>query len=279
LSSASARWSDVAKSHARLSRLANQILPRVAAVGGLLLIWWLASMSGLFTESMLPPPGAVIRSFVDNFAQPDPPRESILAATQASIIRLIVGLGIGILIGTMTGLAMAASTWTQRSVGSLMSGLQALPSISWLPLAIIWFGLSERSILFVVIIASIPAVAIAAASAIRLVPPLLVRAGRTLGARRGALSRRVVLPAAVPAYIAGLQSAWALAWRALMAGELISTGGKGLGHLLDANRQIFSTSNIFAVMLMIVIVGMVVESLFGVLDRRVRSRRGLLVDA
>ena len=157
-----------------------------------------------------------------------------------------------------------------------MSGLQALPSISWLPLAIIWFGLTERAILFVVIIASIPAVAIAAASAIRLVPPLLVRAGRTLGARRGTLYRRVVLPAAVPAYVAGLQSAWALGWRALMAGELISTGGKGLGHLLDANRQIFSTENIFAVMLMIIIVGMAVEAVFGIVDRRVRSRRGLL---
>jgi NitT/TauT family transport system permease protein len=269
LSSASARWSSVAR----------QILPRLAAIGGLLLVWWAAAASGLFTESVLPHPGSVIGAFGENFAQPDPPRESILDATQASIIRLIVGLGIGVLIGTVIGLAMAASTWTQRSVGSLTSGLQALPSISWLPLAIIWFGLSERAILFVVIIASIPAVAIAAASAIRLVPPLLVRAGRTLGARRGTLYGRVVLPAAFPAYLAGLQTAWALAWRALMAGELISTGGKGLGHLLDANRQIFSTSNILAVMLMIIIVGMTVEALIGIVDRRVRSRRGLLVNA
>ena len=266
MSSASARW----------SRVAKQIWPRVAAVAGVLLAWWAASASGLFDSTALPTPGDVLRAFGDNFAQPDPPRESILAATQASLLRLIVGLGIGILIGTVIGLAMAASSAIQRSVGSLMSGLQALPSISWLPLAIIWFGLTERAILFVVVIASIPAVAIAAASAIRLVPPLLVRAGRTLGARRGTLYRRVVLPAAVPAYVAGLQSAWALGWRALMAGELISTGGKGLGHLLDANRQIFSTENIFAVMLMIIIVGMAVEAVFGIVDRRVRSRRGLL---
>ncbi|HYZ12341.1 MAG TPA: ABC transporter permease [Actinomycetota bacterium] len=279
MSSASARWSDVAGSSATWSNVAKQILPRLAAVGGLLLIWWLISISGLFSESVVPAPDSVIASFAENFAQPSPPRESILDAAQASVIRLIVGLGIGILIGTALGLTMAASAWIQRSVGSLMSGLQALPSISWLPLAIIWFGLNERAILFVVVIASIPAVAIAAASAIRLVPPLLVRAGRTLGARRWTLYRRVVLPAAVPAYLGGLQSAWALAWRALMAGELISTGGKGLGHLLDANRQIFSTRNIFAVMLMIIIVGMSVEALFGAVDRRVRSRRGLLVNA
>ena len=264
----------------RWRRLADQIWPRAAAIGAVLLLWWAVSASGLFIVAVLPPPGEALRAFADTFAQDSPPnRESLVQATQASVIRLIVGLGIGVLIGTIFGLAMAASTAIQRSLGSLMSGLQALPSISWLPLAIIWFGLNERAILFVVIIASIPAVAIAAASAIRLVPPLLVRAGRTLGAKRGTLYARVVLPAAVPAYVAGLQSAWALGWRALMAGELISTGGRGLGHLLDANRQLTSTSNIFAVMLMIIIVGMAVESLFGIVDRRVRSRRGLLVNA
>jgi NitT/TauT family transport system permease protein len=261
-------------------RLADQIWPRAAAIGAVLLIWWAVANSGLFIEAVLPPPGEALSAFAGTFAQDSPPnRESLLQATQASLIRLIVGLGIGIVIGTVFGLAMATSTAIQRSLGSLMSGLQALPSISWLPLAMIWFGLNERAILFVVIIASIPAVAIAAASAIRLVPPLLVRAGRTLGAERWRLYGRVVLPAAVPAYVAGLQSAWALGWRALMAGELISTGGKGLGHLLDANRQRTDTENIFAVMLMIIIVGMSVEALFGVLDRRVRSRRGLLVTA
>lgn len=269
MSSASARWRGVAR----------QVWPRAAAVGGLLLVWWAVTASGFFTTSVLSPPGEVLEAFVDNFAQPDPPRESILAATQASVTRLVVGLAVGIVVGTVLGLAMASSVVVQRSIGSLMSGLQALPSISWLPLAILWFGLTERAILFVVIIASIPAVAIASASSIRLVPPLLVRAGRTLGAQHATLYRRVVLPAAVPGYVAGLQSAWALGWRALMAGELISTGGKGLGHLLDVNRQATLVSNIFAVMLMIIIVGMAVEALFGIVDRRVRNRRGLLATA
>ena len=262
---------------ARTRRFAGQVVPRVLAIGLLLLLWWAAAVSGFLNDSVLPAPGAVLSAFVDNFAQPDPPRESLLQAAQASLIRLVVGLSVGIVVGTVIGLAMAASTLVQRSIGSLMAGLQALPSISWLPLAILWFGLSERAILFVVIIAAIPAVAIASASSIRLVPPLLVRAGRTLGARSWFLQRRVVLPAAIPGYLAGLQSAWALAWRALMAGELISTGGKGLGHLLDANRQALLVSNIVAVMLMIIAVGMLVEAFFGVLDRRVRRKRGLLV--
>jgi NitT/TauT family transport system permease protein len=266
LSSANGRWRNLGK----------QLAPRLLAVGALLLVWWATAASGIFSQSELPFPGEVLRDFADNFAQPDPPRESILEATQASLIRLVIGLSIGIVVGTVIGLAMAASEFVQRSIGSLMAGLQALPSISWLPLAIVWFGLSERAILFIVIIAAIPAVAIGAASSIRLVPPLLVRAGRTLGARSWILQRRVVLPAAIPGYVGGLQAAWALSWRALMAGELISTGGKGLGHLLDANRQLFLVSNIFAVMLMIIIVGMFVEALFGVLDRRIRSKRGLL---
>ncbi|HZD79123.1 MAG TPA: ABC transporter permease [Actinomycetota bacterium] len=255
----------------------SQLWPRLAAIGGLLLVWWLAYRSGLFNPAELPSPGQVITAFGDTFFKPHPPRESILAATQASLIRLCVGLAMGITVGTSIGLSMAVSSSVQRSVGSLMSGLQALPSISWLPLAILWFGLTERAILFVVIIASIPAVAIAAASSIRLVPPLFVRAGRTMGARGWTLYRRVVLPAAVPGYVGGLQSAWALGWRALMAGELISTGNKGLGHLLDANRQLLLTSNIFAVMLMIIVVGMAVEMTLGSIDRRVRARRGLVL--
>lgn len=255
----------------------EQMWPRVAAIAALVAVWWVASASGYWDPATLPSPARVLSAFARTFTTPDPPRESILAATQASLIRLVVGLVVGISVGTVLGVGMAMSSTIQRSVGSLMSGLQALPSISWLPLAILWFGLTERAILFVVIIAAIPAMAIAAASSIRLVPPLLVRAGRTMGARRATLYRRVVLPAAVPGYLAGLQSAWALGWRALMAGELISTSGKGLGHLLELNRQAFLPSNIFAVMLMIVIVGMLVESMFGAIDRRVRVRRGLLV--
>jgi NitT/TauT family transport system permease protein len=265
----------------RLRSIASQLWPRVAAVAGLLLVWQFVAMSGFFTTTVLPTPSDVVGSFLHDFASPTPPRESILAGTQASLIRLGVGLAVGILVGTAIGIAMASSSLVQRSVGSLMAGLQALPSISWLPLAMLWFGFTERAVLFVVVIGSIPAVSIASASSVRLVPPLLIRAGRTLGARGWTLYGRVILPAAVPGYVVGLQQAWALGWRALMAGELIlmATGGKGLGHLLEANRQLQQTSAVFAVMIMIMLVGMAVEATFGVVDRRVRGRRGLLVRA
>ena len=124
---------------------AGQIIPRLAAIGLLLLAWWATVATGVFSSNVLPSPGAVLQAFMNSFLTPDPPRESILQAAQASLIRLVVGLSVGIVVGTIIGLAMAASTLVQRSIGSLMAGLQALPSIAWLPLAILWFGLSEKA--------------------------------------------------------------------------------------------------------------------------------------
>ena len=255
---------------------ASQVLPRLVAFAGLVALWWAVAATGIFDPTILPAPPEVARAFAGSFLGGRPGSESILAATIASLVRLAVGMAAAIAIGTVVGALMAASPAIGRSVGGLMTGLQALPSISWLPLAILWFGLSERAILFVVVIGAVPAVALATDSGIRLVPPLLVRAGRTLGARGGVLYRRVVLPAALPGYVAGLRQAWALGWRALMAGELIATGSRGLGHLLDASQQQFRTDLVLAVMLMIVLIGMVVEGALGLLDRRVRGRRGLL---
>lgn len=254
----------------------NQIWPRVAAVGGLVLVWWAAAATGLWDKTQLPSPADVWDALGDNAFDSRGPGEGILVAVQLSVLRLAFGMGVAVVLGTLVGVAMAASPFVHRSIGSLMTGLQALPSISWLPLAVLWFQLSERAIMFVVIIGAFPAVAIAAANSLRLVPPLLVRAGRTLGARGWTLYRSVVLPAAVPGYIGGLQQAWALAWRALMAGELIATGAQGLGHLQDVAREQFNTPLVIAVMVVIIVIGMAVDLGFGAIDRRMRSRRGLV---
>jgi NitT/TauT family transport system permease protein len=256
----------------------NQAWPRLLAVGLLVLLWWAVSETGFYDKTILPTPADVGRALTGNWTETRGSTEGLGSALMKSVIRLAFGMVVSVAVGTVIGLAMGSSRFIQRSVGSLMTGLQALPSISWLPLAILWFGLTERAVMFVVIIAGIPAVAIATASAVRLVPPLLVRAGRTLGARGGQLYRQVVLPAAVPGYVGGLQSAWALAWRALMAGELIVTAGaQGLGHFQEVARNQFQADLVIATMVVIIIVGMVVELAFSAWDRQVRSRRGLLV--
>ncbi|HEX8100671.1 MAG TPA: ABC transporter permease [Actinomycetota bacterium] len=258
----------------RWKAILKNVGPRFAAIGGLVAVWWLVSRSGFFDRTILPSPATVWRALVHNFSGDD----GIAVAAEKSLLRLAIGLGLAIVVGTSIGVAMAASETVRRSVGALMTGLQALPSISWLPLAILWFGLTERAILFVVIIAAIPAVALATTGSVRLVPPLLVRAGRTLGARGWRLYREVVVPAAIPGYVAGLTQSWAFAWRALMAGELIATGARGLGHLQDVARQQFDAPKVMAVMVMIVAIGMAVDFVLGTLDRRVRARRGLLTE-
>jgi NitT/TauT family transport system permease protein len=253
--------------------LLAQIWPRVALVGGILLLWWAVSASGLVPDWALPSPAAVWDQLTENFFG----EGGLFVAAQRSLLRLAIGMAAAVVIGTLLGIAMAGSEAVQRSVGTLMTGLQALPSIAWLPLAAIWLGFGERAVLFVVVIGAFPAIAIATAASLRQAPPTLVRAGRTLGARGWTLYRRIVLPAAVPGYWAGLQQAWAIAWRALLAAELIIAGGVGLGHLLG--RASFDASLILAVMVVIVVIGVAVDYLFAVVDRRIRRRRGLLATA
>ncbi len=234
----------------------RQVWPRLAAVAGLVLIWWLVYRSGYFSPVVLPSPLEVWRSIGHNTTN-----GKITRATEASLGRLFIGFTLSVVSGTVIGLLMVASKSVERSVGSLIIGLQSLHSIAWLPLAILWFGLGESAVLFVVVIGSLPSVALATLNSLRQVPPLLV-----------------VFPASIPGYVGGLQQGWAFAWRSLMAGELIIGGSLGLGQLLNFSRENLDTPLVLGVMVMIVIIGMTVDlAVFGVLDRRIRSRRGLLL--
>jgi NitT/TauT family transport system permease protein len=259
---------------ARRARAAlEQIWPRAAIVALILVAWWALYETGRWSDLLLPSPAAVWTALTSNLTGP----QGILVAAERSILRLFVGLGVAILIGTPIGMAMAGSRFFQRSVGSVIVGLQAIPPIAWLPLAIVWLGFTEKAVVFVVIVGSFPAVAIATASALRLVQPSLVRTGRTLGARGWRLYSRVVLPAAVPEYIAGLQQAWAIAWRALLAAEVLQTGARGLGHLNFRALAELDTPLMIATIIAIMFVGVAFDWLFTLVDRRVRARRGLLV--
>jgi NitT/TauT family transport system permease protein len=242
-------------------------------IAALLLLWWAVTASGLIPPDRLPSPTQVWDAFTANLTGPN----GLLPAARGSIIRLAVGLGIAVIVGTLIGFAMAASTIVQRSLGTLMTALQALPSIAWLPLAIVWFGFTERAVMFVVFIGGVPAVAIATAISIRQVPPIWTRAARTMGAGGWTLQRTVVLPACVPGYWTGLQQAWAVAWRALLAAEIIRIGAaRGLGHLLEGTSP-DDIAMIIAIMGVIVVIGLAIDIFFSVVDRRIRRRRGLPV--
>ena len=246
-------------------------------------MWWAVWATGWFSSHALPSPADVWNALTSNLTGD----AGLLAAAWGSVLRLAIGLAAVIVVGTLAGIATAASRLAQRTLGTLMTALQAIPPIAWLPVAILWLGFTERAVIFVVVIGATPAIAIATAAALRQVPPALVRAGRTMGARGWALYRTVVMPAAVPGYWVGLQQAWAVAWRAVIAAELIRTGAaRGLGHLLDASLvrvdgsvRVVDPPLVFAALVVIVVIGLLVDYVFAVVDRRIRRRRGLLAPA
>jgi NitT/TauT family transport system permease protein len=164
--------------------------------------------------------------------------------------------------------------WLRAAVGPLVVGLQALPSICWLPLALLWFGLSEKAILFVVVMGSLLSIVIATEGAVRAVPTLYIRAARTMGARRLRLYTRVILPASLPGILTGLKLGWTFAWRSLMAGELLYVAG-GLGQMLTLGRELNDMARVMAVMVAIVSLGLTFERLlFGAIEKRLRERWG-----
>ena len=236
-----------------------------------LLIWELLSRFGPWPRWLLPGPAAVTGSVSAMLADGRLPHAAV-----RSLARLAQGYGLSAAIGVPLGVLMARSPGVNSALRPAVLGLQALPSICWLPLAILWFGLSESAILFVVVMGSLLAIAIATEDAIAGVDPVLLRAAGTLGIRRLRFVAGVLLPAALPGVLTGLKLGWSFAWRALMAGELLFVAG-GLGQLLQAGREVLDAAQVMGVMAAIVAIGVAVDRvLFRVLELRVRRRWGLL---
>jgi NitT/TauT family transport system permease protein len=195
--------------------------------------------------------------------------------------RAAVGYGAAVLIGSLVGAVVSRISVLRRAVGSMITGLQTMPSIAWFPLAILLFTLSERAIAFVVILGAAPSIANGLITGIDHVPPLLLRSGKMLGARRFGLYRHVILPASLPSYVAGLKQGWAFAWRSLMAGELlvVIAGHPSIGTNLSAAREFVDAPWLYSTMIVIFILGVVADSLFGRVDLAIRRRWGLLESA
>jgi NitT/TauT family transport system permease protein len=191
--------------------------------------------------------------------------------------RAAAGYAIAVVLGALVGLAIARVRVVRIAIGSLITGLQTMPSIAWFPLAILLFELSESAILFVVVLGAAPSVANGIIAGVDHVPPLLVRAGRVVGARGTSLYRHVILPAALPSVLAGLKQGWAFAWRSLMAGELlvIVANKPSIGARLQFARELSDAPALLAYMIVILVIGIAVDTLFAVVDRSLRARRGL----
>ena len=230
-------------------------------------IW--AAGSSLAHSPLFPGPFAVGRAIVASARD-----GTLTRALITSVLRLLVGYSVSVVGGVLLGVALARSQRMKSTVGPMILGLSSVPSICWLPLAILWFGLSEWAIQTVIVLGALLPIAVATDSAVRQVPPQLIRAARTMGATGPRLLWSVVIPAAFPGILSGAKLGWTFALRSLMAGELLFVSG-GLGQLLETGRDIGDTALVLAIIVTIVALGRASEwLLFGRLDREVGRRWG-----
>jgi NitT/TauT family transport system permease protein len=255
-------------------RIVRVLVPKLVAAACLLGVWELVVLLGIWPSYVIPSPADVWQAFTEQARS-----GHIGGAVWTSLQRGFEGYLFAVLIGTPLGLLIARVRTVRYAIGSLVAALQSLPSVTWVPVGIVWFGLSQTTILFVVVMGAVPSIAGGMVSAVDNIPPILLRVGDALGARGVARYRHIVLPAALPGYIAGLKQAWSFSWRSLMAAELITAGpslGLGLGHLLNVGRDESDMRQMMMAILVILAVGVLVDALaFSPIDRAVRRRHGL----
>jgi len=234
-----------------------------------ILIW--AAVSRIGGDEVFPGPGEAMTALWLRVRD-----GSLGVSVLLSVRRLLIGYSLSLVSGGVLGVLMAGSERFRNASSPIVTGLQALPSVCWLPLGLLWFGLSDKAILFVIVLGSSLSIAIAIDAGCRNIPPLFVRAARTMGASGFTLYRRVILPAALPEIMTGMRLAWAFAWRSLMAGELLFVTG-GLGQLLAVGRELGDMAQVVAVMIVIVVLGLASEQLlFARAQERLRVRWGLV---
>lgn len=232
-------------------------------------LWAVLAKRGVWDATLFPSPWQVAQTLGDMVRD-----RTLLTAVQVSLQRVLMGYSISLIVGVPLGMLLARARWAEETIGTLVVGLQALPSICWLPLALLWFVLNDGAILFVVVTGSLLAVAIAVQDGIKNVSPAYLRAARTMGTRPLSLYTDVLLPASLPAILTGAKLGWSFAWRALMSGELLVVG-VGLGQQLQAGRDVADMSRVIGIMLVIIALGLLVDrAVFLPLEERVRERWG-----
>jgi NitT/TauT family transport system permease protein len=238
----------------------------------LALIWELAVRSGRWSAVLLPSPFDVaLYLWISLFDS------TLLEAVWVTFRRLVIGYAIGIVIGLPLGLLTSASRFLEDTIGALALGVQTLPSVCWVPLALVWFGQTESAMLFVVTMGTVWSVIIATDHGARNIPPIYARAARTMGSQGFHKWTRVILPASLPFLVSGMKQGWAFAWRSLMAAEIYVTilTGFGLGHLLHYGRELNAMDQVIGIMVVIIGIGLLADRiLFSPWERFLHTRWG-----
>jgi len=249
----------------------SALWPKLAAVVLVLVVWELIHLTG-WKKFVFPGPGTTLSNLWEQA------KTGLLwHAIGTTLQRAVLGFALALVIGTVVGALVSRIRPLRAAVGSLITGLQTMPSLAWFPFAIILFGITTPAILFVIVLAAAPSIANGLIAGVDYTPPLLLKAGTLMGLRRVSLYRHLILPASLPTYVSGLKQAWAFAWHALMAGELlvIIANQPSLGVLLSADQDQTDMPSTIAIMIVILVIGIGVDAAFGVANRAIRRRWGL----
>lgn len=256
----------------KIKKIAGSVVFAIALV----LIWQLLYMAGtewlgLVKSYAVPNPLGVWNSFVRLIMD-----GTLILAIGKSILRAFIGFVIAIVIGVIFGIIIINSEYMCRNLKPVILGVQTLPSICWVPFAILWFGLGESAIIFVVVMGSAFSIALALESGVKNVPPIYIKAAQTMGLGSFAMYRKVIFPAALPSFVAGLKQGWSFAWRALMSGEVMSAS-VGLGYTLILGRDLADINQVMTVMLVIIALGIIIDKgFFSQVENRLLRKRGLI---
>ncbi|MER7166882.1 ABC transporter permease [Micromonospora sp. NPDC000207] len=246
--------------------------PKLLAIALVIVVWQIVFLAEWKPPFALPAPLTVFEDLADLVVSPEFPSAIAITAQRA-----VTGFLLAVAIGTVIGAAVARFRPLRAAIGSLITGLQTMPSIIWFPFAILLFQISETAILFVVILGAAPSVANGLISGIDYVPPTWLRVGKVLGMRGLSLYRLLILPASLPSFISGLKQGWAFAWRSLMAGELlvIVAGQGSIGSLLQGAREFNNAPRLLSWIIIVLLLGILVDILFNAVDNALRRRWGL----
>jgi NitT/TauT family transport system permease protein len=248
------------------------VWPKLGAIALVLVVWELITLTG-WKHFVLKGPAPV---FSDLWQQM---QHGMLWATIGWTLRsAVTGYVTALIIGSVAGMLVARIPPLRAAVGSIITALTTMPSVAWAPFGIILFGENNSAILFVVIMGAAPSIANGLITGVDYTPPLLLRAGKTMGLRGFALYRYLILPASLPAYVAGLKQGWAFAWRSLMAAELFIAiiGQISIGQLLAVDQENQDFAGASSMIIVILVIGIVVDTVFTKADTALRRRRGLL---
>jgi NitT/TauT family transport system permease protein len=255
------------------ARVWSGVWPKLGALVLATVIWQVVVWSGWRPPAALPGPLAVVERLIADLQHPN-----FYLGIATTLRRAALGYGIAVAAGVTLALLIARIKLLRRAIGSLLVGLQSMPSIAWFPLAILLLERSEGAIALVVLMGAAPAIAVGLLNGIDQVHPLLIRVGRAMGADGLRLYRHVILPATLPAFLGGLKQGWAFAWRSLMSAELlvVAANQASIGQQLQTARNASDTQQLLALMIVIFVIGIVIDGVFNALDRAVRRRWGLL---